>query len=152
MSMTIGTRAVGVVFGRADDRKGGVTVPRQVVSLKPTNGAALSTNETMFTEGSDAPGAGADIRAARERLGWALPDVAAMLRIRESYLEALERGRLKQLPGNVYALGFLRTYAIALGLDADEVTRRFKAEAGDLPRHSELVFPVPLPERGLPAG
>jgi cytoskeleton protein RodZ len=81
-----------------------------------------------------------------------LADVAAMLRIRPSYLEALECGRLNQLPGNVYALGFLRSYATALGLDAEEVARRFRAEAGAIPRHSELIFPTPVPERGLPAG
>lgn len=106
----------------------------------------------MVVEGSDAPRAGSDLRAARERLGWALADVAAMLRIRPSYLEALETGRLNQLPGNVYALGYLRSYATALGLDAEEVARRFRAEAGEIPRHSELVFPTPMPERGLPAG
>jgi cytoskeleton protein RodZ len=75
-----------------------------------------------------------------------------MLRIRPAYLEALEAGRLKSLPGNVYALGFLRSYATALGLDVEEVARRFRSEAGDIPRHSELVFPVPAPQRGLPAG
>jgi cytoskeleton protein RodZ len=127
-------------------------VPREGVSLKLTNEDTLSNTETMFGDGSDAPRAGADLRAARERLGWALPDVAEMLRIRPSYLEALESGRLNQLPGNVYALGFLRSYATALGLDPEEVARRFRSEAGEIPRHSELVFPVPVPERGLPAG
>jgi cytoskeleton protein RodZ len=112
----------------------------------------VSRIETSFPECSDACRAGADLRAAREHLGWDLPDVAAMLRIRSSYLEALESGRLNNLPGNVYAVGFLRTYATALGLDVEEVSRRFRAEAGEIPRHSELVFPVPLPERGLPAG
>src|SRR3984957_6145976 len=128
-----------------------MTVPQDHVSLRLTKGAAFSDIETMFVEGSDAPRAGSDLREARERLGWALPDVATMLRIRPSYLEALESGRLNQLPGHVYALGFLRSYATALGLDAEEVARRFRAEAGEIPRHSELVFPVPKPERGLPA-
>ena len=76
-----------------------------------------------------APRAGADLRAARERVGWSLPDVAAGLHIRLGYLEALEEGRITALPGNAYALGFLRTYANALGLDPNEITRRFKAEA-----------------------
>ena len=58
-----------------------------------------------------APRAGADLRAARERVGWSLPDVAAALHIRLQYLEALEAGRIDDLPGNAYALGFLRTYA-----------------------------------------
>jgi cytoskeleton protein RodZ len=127
-------------------------VPRVELSLKTRNQDEVSQIETPFLECSDAPRAGADLRAARERLGWALPDVAAMLRIRPSYLDALEGGRLNNLPGNVYAVGFLRTYATALGLDVEEVARRFRAEAGEIPRHSELIFPVPMPERGLPAG
>ena len=106
----------------------------------------------MFADSSDAPRAGADLRTARERLGWTLPDVASLLRIRASYLEALEAGRLSHLPGNVYALGFLRGYARALGLDSEEVVRRFKGEAREMDKDTELVFPMPAPERGLPAG
>jgi cytoskeleton protein RodZ len=127
-------------------------VPRVESPLKISDCEAIAPIETQFRECSRTASAGADLRAARERLGWDLPDVAAMLRIRQSYLEALEGGRLKNLPGNVYAVGFLRTYATALGLDVEEVARRFRAEVGEIPRHSELVFPVPLPERGLPAG
>jgi cytoskeleton protein RodZ len=127
-------------------------VPRAELALKTPDSEEMSRIETSFPECSDASRAGADLRAARERLGWDLPDVAAMLRIRSSYLEALENGRLNNLPGNVYAVGFLRTYAAALGMDVEEVSRQFRAEAGEIPRHSELVFPVPMPERGLPAG
>ncbi len=127
-------------------------MPREDITLKSSERLALSKIETMAEECSDAPRAGADLLAARERLGWALPDVAAMLRIRTSYLEALEAGRLNKLPGTVYALGYLRSYATALGLDVDEVARRFRAEAGEIHRPSELIFPTPVPERGLPAG
>jgi cytoskeleton protein RodZ len=95
---------------------------------------------------------GADLRAARERLGWTLPAIAAYLRIRLPFLEAIEDGRLGDLPGNAYAVGFLRTYAQALGLDPDEIARRFKAEAADVNRKTELAFPAPVPERGIPAG
>jgi cytoskeleton protein RodZ len=127
-------------------------VPRVQSPLRTPDYEEVPQTETAFPECSATPRAGADLRAARERLGWDLPDVAAMLRIRSSYLEALETGRLTNLPGNVYAVGFLRTYATALGLNVEEVCRRFRAEAGDIPHHSELVFPVPMPERGLPAG
>jgi cytoskeleton protein RodZ len=95
---------------------------------------------------------GADLRAARQRLGWDLAEVAAGLRIRASYLEAIEEGRLSELPGNAYAVGFLRTYAHSLGLDPDEISRRFRAEAGEVNRKTELAFPAPVPERGVPAG
>jgi cytoskeleton protein RodZ len=96
--------------------------------------------------------AGADLRAARERLGWSLADVAFELRIRKPHLEAIEEGRLSLLPGNAYALAFVRTYARTLGLDAEETVRRFKTEAAEVGRRTELVFPVPMPDRGLPAG
>ena len=99
-----------------------------------------------------APRAGGDLRAARERVGWSLHDIAGALRIRPQYLEALETGRLGELPGNTYALGFLRTYATALGLDPNEISRRFKAEAAGVNRKTELAFPAPVPERGVPAG
>ena len=94
---------------------------------------------------------GAELRAARQRLGWALPDVAASLRIRLAFLEAIEDGRVSDLPGNAYAVGFLRSYAAILGLDAAEVARRFRAEAHEVNRKTELAFPVPVPQRGVPA-
>ncbi len=114
----------------------------------------------MSSVRDDADGAGAlvasrvgsDMRAARERLGWELPAIAAHLRIRLPYLEALEEGRIRDLPGNAYAVGFLRTYAQALGLDPDEVARRFREEAAHVNRKTELDFPAPVPERGVPAG
>ncbi len=99
-----------------------------------------------------APRVGADLRAARERIGWSLQDIARGLRIRGQYLVALEEGRVDRLPGNAYAVGFLRTYAGVLGLDPEELTRRFRAEAAEINRKTELVFPVPVPERGVPAG
>jgi cytoskeleton protein RodZ len=78
--------------------------------------------------------------------------VAAGLRIRLPHLEALEEGRISQLPGSAYAVGFVRSYARALGLDDEEIVRRFKAEAAEVGRRTELVFPIPMPQRGLPAG
>ena len=78
--------------------------------------------------------------------------MAAELRIRLPHLEALEEGRIAQLPGNAYAVAFMRSYARALGLDDEEMVRRFKAEVAEVGRRTELVFPIPMPQRGLPAG
>lgn len=95
---------------------------------------------------------GGELRAARERLGWDLAAVAAGLRIRLAYLEALEDGRFGDLPAAAYAVGFLRTYAAALGLDPDEQARRFKASTTEATRTTKLDFPAPVPDRGVPAG
>jgi cytoskeleton protein RodZ len=112
----------------------------------------MSTVTPLVTEPPAAARAGADLREARERLGLSLQDVAFELRIRMPHLEALEEGRISLLPGNAYALAFVRTYANALGLDAEEMVRRFRTAAAEFGRRTELVFPVPMPERGLPAG
>lgn len=127
-------------------------MPRDERTFLGTAGLITSVGGTKAEESAGAPRAGADLRAARLRLDWPLSDVASSLRIRISHLEALEDGRLDLLPGNAFALGYLRTYANALGLDGDEMVRRFKAEAEEVTQRTELVFPAPVPERGLPAG
>ncbi|WNM08068.1 helix-turn-helix domain-containing protein [Komagataeibacter nataicola] len=113
------------------------------------------------TPGTPAPAPGASsiasvgdmLRARREELGWNLPDVAAWLRIRLPCLQALEEGRPGELPGSAYAIGFLRSYANALGLEGEQLVERFKIESrGAFTRKAELSFPVPLPDRGLPTG
>ncbi len=76
----------------------------------------------------------------------------AALRIRSAVPRSTGSGTARELPGNAYALGFLRTYASALGLDPNEIARRFKAEAATVNQKTELTFPVPVPERGVPAG
>lgn len=112
----------------------------------------ISTVTSVMTDQAVAVKAGADLRAARERLGWSIEAVSAELRIRQVHLEALEDGRLSTLPGHAYAMAFVRTYARALGLDPEETVRRFKTEAGEAAAKPRLVFPAPVPERGLPSG
>ncbi|WP_395496263.1 RodZ domain-containing protein [Acetobacter sp. KSO5] len=97
-------------------------------------------------------GVGAALRTRREQLGWSLPDVAAWLRIRESYLEALESGRAGVFPAEAYALGFLRTYGAALGFDASALVVRYKREGKGGGRKPDLTFPAPPPDRRIPPG
>src|SRR5262245_50716377 len=99
-----------------------------------------SVSADEYAGSGSATRVGADMRGARERLGWELPAIAAHLRIRLPYLEAIEDGRIADLPGNAYAVGFLRTYAQALGLDPDETARRFREEATHVNRKTELDF------------
>jgi cytoskeleton protein RodZ len=95
---------------------------------------------------------GSELRQVRERAGWALHDVAAELRIRLPYLEAIERGDLKALPGPAYEVGFIRAYAQVLGLDGDEILRRFRAEGAGKANNPELRFLAPVPDRAVPTG
>ncbi len=71
---------------------------------------------------------GQDLRSARLRRGDDLATVSGVLKIRKDHLEALEEDRLDALPGRTYAVGFVRSYADYLGLDASQCVERFKAE------------------------
>ena len=96
---------------------------------------------------------GAALRSAREKTGKDLAAVAEQLRIRKPFLQALEEGRHKDLPGGTYAVGFMRTYAEFLDLDGEEMVRRFKQEASaELHSGSELLFPLPSSEGRVPTG
>jgi cytoskeleton protein RodZ len=108
--------------------------------------------ETALVEPQASAQIGAGMREVRERLGWRLPDVAEQLRIRLPYLEAIERGDLASLPGAAYQTGFVRSYAIILGLDPEEILRRFRAAGMGAPVKAELSFLAPVPDRAVPTG
>lgn len=92
------------------------------------------------------------LAARRIAEGKDIPAVAGTLRISARYLEAIEDGRNDDLPGSTYAVGFVRSYAEYLGLDEDEIVRRFKEQEEELSEKSELTFPKPIPEGGVPGG
>jgi len=83
--------------------------------------------------------------AARERKGVDLLRAERETKIRARYLAALEAGDYADLPGSVYTKGFLRNYALYLGLDPEDVTRQWKRERGDLSLPAEPVLNVPRP-------
>jgi cytoskeleton protein RodZ len=97
-----------------------------------------------------AVGIGTWLRACRLKRGDDLVGVARVLRIRVIYLQAIEDGRYGDLPGPTYAVGFVRAYAEHLGLDSDEVIRRFKDEVSGINGTAELHFPSPKSEGGTP--
>jgi cytoskeleton protein RodZ len=95
---------------------------------------------------------GQDLRAARLRRGDELALVARDLKIRKDHLEALEEDRVEALPGRTYAVGFVRTYALYLGLDASEYVERFKTEIAGRAENPHLTPFIEPVERRLPQG
>lgn len=55
-----------------------------------------------------------------------LAQASQAIHIRVRYLDALEQGRLNELPGLAYTKGYLQAYAAFLELDKDEILRRFE--------------------------
>jgi cytoskeleton protein RodZ len=101
---------------------------------------------------AEAQSVGDLLRRQRLALDIDVGDAAAALKIKPAYLAAIEEGRPDQLPGATYALGFVRSYSEYLGLDSEELLRRFKFEAAELNAKPDLTFPMPLNERSVPAG
>ncbi|MGD2134172.1 MAG: helix-turn-helix transcriptional regulator, partial [Maricaulaceae bacterium] len=71
---------------------------------------------------------GAWLAARRRALGSTLEAVEAATRVRQDYLEAIEDMDPRRMPTGPYAPGFVRTYALHLGLDPEEVGGRFAKE------------------------
>lgn len=92
------------------------------------------------------------LRQTREQYDTSIEQIGAALRIRPVFLQAIEDNQYDRLPGPVYAVGFVRTYADYLGLDGAAIAQRFKGEAAGLETKADLSFPMPLPERSMPGG
>jgi cytoskeleton protein RodZ len=80
-----------------------------------------------MTNGDDSPiGIGEMLKEARQRAGLDISEVEQRTKIRTRYLRALESEDWDALPGEVYARGFLRTYAQLLDLDADAIVDEYR--------------------------
>ena len=111
-----------------------------------------SPQQPENTQQPDTSGVGALLKASRLRIGEELSEVSDVLRIRNVYLEAIEDDRYQDLPGPTYAIGFIRAYADHLGLDSDEIIHRFKRRISGEEPLSDLVFPEPISQAGIPGG
>jgi cytoskeleton protein RodZ len=70
------------------------------------------------------------LRAAREKAGIDLSDIATRTRIPLRHLSAIEAGNYAALPAQTYCIGFVKSYARAVGADEVELTRDLRAELG----------------------
>lgn len=69
-------------------------------------------------------------RQVRETKGLTVDEVASKTRIRSDFVKALEDGNFAKLPDQVFARGFVRSYARSLGLDEEDAIHRFVQSAG----------------------
>jgi len=69
-------------------------------------------------------------RQVRETKGLTIDEVASKTRIRTDFVKALEDGNFAKLPDQVFARGFVRSYARSLGLNEEDAIHRFIQSAG----------------------
>ncbi len=77
---------------------------------------------------SDPPAlsAGAMLREARENRGLSVFEVAEKLFLTEHYVHALESEDYEKLPGEVYVKGYIKSYALLLDLDEEQVMGAYR--------------------------
>ena len=95
------------------------------------------------------------LRAAREKMGLSLAEVAARTRVPLRHLEAIEIDDYAGLPSPTYATGFAKAYARVVGADEVMVARRVRGELAGVTRVTpeyqpyEATDPMRLPSRGV---
>lgn len=101
--------------------------------------------------------AGEKLRAARERLGLDRGELSLRTKINERHLAAVEDSDFSALPARIYAVGFARSYAGAVGLDGSVIAAQVRRElneqeapANQRPAYDlDLEDPAKIPSKRL---
>ena len=92
------------------------------------------------------PTVGQYLRELREQRKMSVEEVSRATRVPMASVERIETDRFDELPGEVFVRGFLKSYARALGVPADEVLARYTAS-----RRVAWVTPLPISAPSKPA-
>lgn len=85
------------------------------------------------------------LRAARVAKRMSVEEISRATRVPVSSVERIEADQFDELPGEVFVRGFLKSYAQAVGLSADDVLARYTAS-----RKVAWVTPLPITSPGKP--
>ncbi|MBX3487628.1 MAG: helix-turn-helix domain-containing protein [Candidatus Paracaedibacteraceae bacterium] len=93
---------------------------------------------------------GAQFRDAREAREISIADASAETHIRQLYLKAIENGNLDALPGHIYKIGFVKTYATYLKLDAAQILTEMNLIEEITPDYSSFTYAIPVDRQRRP--
>ncbi|MBK3494321.1 helix-turn-helix domain-containing protein [Viridibacillus sp. YIM B01967] len=71
---------------------------------------------------------GTRLKEARLSKGYSLDDLQEITKIQKRYLSAIEEGNYSIMPGTFYVRAFIKQYAEAVDLSADELLETYKSE------------------------
>jgi cytoskeleton protein RodZ len=80
---------------------------------------------------------GEQLRAAREKQGLSIPQVAERTKLRSDHVRALEEGNYDVFAAPVYVRGFVRSYATLLRLGTPAIMEELETELGQSRRLQE---------------
>jgi len=93
---------------------------------------------------SPALGFGEELRRERQIREISLEEISSATKISVRLLTALEQGDVRKLPAPAFTRGFIRAYALHLGIDPEEKVNAYLSDLAD--DHAE----VPAPKKALP--
>ena len=91
---------------------------------------------------------GANLRAARERAGLSLRQIADATKYGVTAFDALEKNRIALLPGGIYRRAIVRGYAASVGLDPEATLKAFLALHPDDVPNATMLNLAATPRRG----
>lgn len=71
---------------------------------------------------------GTRLKEARLSKGYSLDDLQEITKIQKRYLMGIEEGNYSMMPGSFYVRAFIKQYAEAVGLNADELLETYKSD------------------------
>src|SRR5829696_81256 len=95
-------------------------------------GENRSMAEHVYSEPYETLGIGERLRQAREAKGVSLDELANQTRIPIRHLQHIEREEWDALPAITYCVGFVRSYANAVGLDGADMGRELRDRLGGI--------------------
>lgn len=118
------------------------------VQDKASSASVAESSVVVEFEGKAAGGkktsVGSVLKSVRLEKGLLIEEVFEQIKISTSFLEALEEDRYKDLPGEVYIIGFVRSYAQFLNIDSAPLVAQVRAHFGEGKRELQ---PLPAPYR-----
>ena len=91
---------------------------------------------------------GQDLRDARQRQGLELSQISSKLKISKRHLNALEESNVGALPrGDVYLVGYTRSYAGYLGLNTGQCLEKLKSEIAERDAKCQVPIARHLPQK-----
>jgi hypothetical protein len=89
------------------------------------------------------------LRDIRDGQKVSIADAAEALHIRPHYLLAIEAGDFSVLPGKAYVRGYIKNYALFLGINPEEALSAYDAVSGVVIQ--DLFIPEPTVKENLPS-
>jgi cytoskeletal protein RodZ len=94
--------------------------------------------------------AGMLFKNARESKNITIQQASQELHIRQLYIAAIEAGDIAALPGHVYKVGFIKTYARFLNLDSVQILKDLNLQEEITPSYSSFNYSIPVEQQKRP--